>query len=258
MGLIALFAAIFLFQSRSLAAQLRLSWSDNSDNEEGFEVQRWTPNTGFIAIAIVGGNVSAFTDSTVVPGSSYCYRVRAFNAEAISGYSNLGFATTPTTVRVSRFGSGAGSVLSSPPGIDCGNDCIEPYASGTVITLVPFPAEGSVFAGWSGDCTGTSSCTLTIDADHSVTATFRARNAYTLKVTLAGIGSGIVSSDPTGIKCPSGNCATSYDEGTEVQLSASPNPGYVFAGWSGACSGSKSSCAVTMDAAKSVTATFTK
>ncbi|MGH7817082.1 MAG: tandem-95 repeat protein [Candidatus Binatia bacterium] len=177
MGLIILAASLMMHQSDAPAAQLRLTWSDNSDNEEGFEVQRWTPNAGFVAIAIVGGNVSAFTDSAVLPGSPYCYRVRAFSADAISDYSNLGCATTPTTVSVSRFGSGAGSVLSSPPGIDCGNDCIEPYASGTVITLVPLPAAGSVFAGWNGaGCAGTGVCMFNIETDLSVTAVFDSIN----------------------------------------------------------------------------------
>jgi hypothetical protein len=177
MGLVALSASIILVQSESLAAQLRLNWSDNSDNEEGFEIQRMTPDTGFVAIAIVGTNATNHTDLNLAAGSTYCYRVRAFNAEAISNYSNLGCATTPTTVSVSRFGSGAGSVLSNPPGIDCGNDCVEPYPRGTLVTLTPNPAEGAIFAGWSGaGCAGTGACIFNVETDLSVTAFFDTLN----------------------------------------------------------------------------------
>ena len=170
---LALIAAIFFFRSVSPATQLRLSWTDNSDNEEGFEVQRMSPGSGFLAIAIVGANTTGFVDSNLAAGATYCYRIRAFNADAISDYSNLGCATTRLTVSVSKFGSGAGSVLSQPPGISCGSDCVEPYQSGTIVTLVAMPAEGSVFAGWSGAvCAGVGDCIFNVQSDISVTAIF--------------------------------------------------------------------------------------
>ena len=72
-----------------------------------------------------------------------------------------------------------------------------------------------------------------------------------------GTGSGTVTSTPAGIDCGT-DCSESYDYGTEVTLSAVAATGSTFAGWSGAnCSGT-GSCVVTMDAAKSVTATFTQ
>jgi len=177
MSLIALSASVIMLQSELSAAQLRLSWSDNSDNEEGFEIQRKSPETGYLVVAIVGTNATGYTDQSLAAGSTYCYRLRAFNAEAISGYSNLGCATTPTTVSVSKFGSGAGSVLSNPAGIDCGNDCVEPYPRGTLVTLVPNPVEGSVFTGWSGAvCAGNSVCMFNVETDLSVTAVFDSIN----------------------------------------------------------------------------------
>ena len=97
MGVIALSASIITLHSASSAAQLRLSWSDNSDNEEGFEIQRMSPETGFLVVAIVGTNATSYADQSLAAGSTYCYRIRAFNAEAISLYSNLGCATTLTT-----------------------------------------------------------------------------------------------------------------------------------------------------------------
>lgn len=173
--LLILFVLAFAFISqhnRSLAAQLHLSWSDNSDNEEGFEIERSTSATDFVHIAIVGANVSSFVDSSLATGETYCYRVRAFDAAIFSHFSNIGCATTPVAVMVSLFGSGMGTVVSNPAGIDCGNDCIEQYPRGTIVTLIPNPAEGSAFAGWNGGCAGTAICMFNADTDVSITALF--------------------------------------------------------------------------------------
>ncbi|MFN3480867.1 MAG: SBBP repeat-containing protein, partial [Thermodesulfovibrionales bacterium] len=78
------------------------------------------------------------------------------------------------TLTVTKTGTGSGTVTSSPAGINCGTDCSEPYASGTVVTLTATPNAGSTFAGWSGDCTdiGNNQAQVTMDADKSCTATF--------------------------------------------------------------------------------------
>jgi len=74
---------------------------------------------------------------------------------------------------VHKAGSGGGTVTSAPPGINCGADCTEPYAKGTVVTLTAVPDAGSVFAGWSGDCSGSNpNTTVTVDTDRTCTATF--------------------------------------------------------------------------------------
>ena len=73
---------------------------------------------------------------------------------------------------VKRAGAGAGSV--SGPKISCGSDCSATYASGTDVTLSAKPASGSGLAGWSGGgCSGTSTCTVTMSGDETVTATFQ-------------------------------------------------------------------------------------
>ncbi|MFL5958956.1 MAG: PASTA domain-containing protein [Gaiellaceae bacterium] len=76
------------------------------------------------------------------------------------------------TLTVSKSGSGSGTVESSPAGIDCGTTCSRAYAGATIVTLTATPAAGSTFTGWSGECTGTGSCTVTIDSDKTVTASF--------------------------------------------------------------------------------------
>jgi hypothetical protein len=63
-------------------------------------------------------------------------------------------------------------VTSNPTGINCGSDCSESYAAGTSVTLTVSPAGGSTFAGWSGMCSGTGTCQVTMDSTKSGTASF--------------------------------------------------------------------------------------
>src|SRR5205823_6033285 len=98
-------------------------------------------------------------------------------------YTTLFRSSTTLTVRdqvgrvslsVIRAGAGTGSVSSSPPGISCGTDCSEAYDSGTSVTLTASPASGSTFNGWNGcDAVSGATCTVTMSAARSVTATFQ-------------------------------------------------------------------------------------
>ncbi len=155
---------------------------------------------------------------------------------------------------VSKTGSGSGTVTSNPSGINCGGTCSANYSSGTNVTLSASPTSPSTFGGWSGACSGTGTCIVSMTAARSVTATFNGTSSYALTVAKSGSGSGTVTSNPSGINCGS-TCSASYSSGTAVTLSASPASGSTFGGWSGACTGT-GSCIVTMTTARSVTATF--
>ena len=78
---------------------------------------------------------------------------------------------------------------------------------------------------------------------------------YLLTVNKAGTGTGHVSSNPAGIDC-GWTCSSYFPQDTTVTLTATPDPGSTFSGWSGGCSGTNPSCAVTISQAKTVTATF--
>jgi hypothetical protein len=77
---------------------------------------------------------------------------------------------TTYTLTVSKTGSG--TVSSSPSGISCGTTCSATYASGTSVTLTASPASGYSFSGWSGACSGTGACTVSMSQARSVTANF--------------------------------------------------------------------------------------
>jgi len=148
--------------------------------------------------------------------------------------------------------SGAGALACSGSGGEC-------YAFGASVTLTPQPAAGYQFSGWAGACSGTAACTLTMAGDRDATATFAPLPGavrHTLTVQRAGSGSGRVHSTPAGILCPS-DCSEELLAGTQVTLTAAPDGDATFAGWSGACTGAAINCTVTMDAAKTVTASFT-
>jgi hypothetical protein len=161
---------------------------------------------------------------------------------------------------VETAGSGSGIVVSNPAGIDCADDCNESYAQGTLVTLTARPDDTSEFVGWSDGCSGAKSrCTVTMNDARFVTAIFAAPGRSTTRVglTVTEAGAGTVTSSPAGIDCGS-TCSWQYDSDSVVTLTASPDPGSRFAGWSGACATTAVQCLVTMDGARSVTATFVR
>jgi hypothetical protein len=154
---------------------------------------------------------------------------------------------------VTRLGAGAGSITSQPSAIDCGSTCGAAVLQATQVTLTAVAGPGDTFMGWGGDCSGIGTCVLTMGGDHAVTATFTP--AYDLSVTKTGAGNGGVTSAPAGIDCGPA-CTWGFLDGTVVTLTAAPDAGSSFAGWSGACSGSSLTCQVTLDRARSVGAAF--
>ena len=68
---------------------MRLTWSDNADNELGFRVQRALGSQGsFALVGQVAANDTTFTDTTAKGGKTYRYRVQAYNLVGSSGWSN--------------------------------------------------------------------------------------------------------------------------------------------------------------------------
>ena len=145
--------------------------------------------------------------------------------------------TTTTTYALTTSGTGSGGV-SPLPGTYT-------YLDGESVTVTATPDQGNRVASWSGDCSGTgSTCALTMDADKTASVTFE-RITHSLTVTVTGDGT----------VTPGGT--TTQNEGDEVTLTASWNDAtHDFTGWGGDCSGATTTCVLTMDANKSVTATF--
>jgi len=169
-------------------------------------------------------------------------------------------ATTPPVVESAALAvstSNGGTIVSTPSGISCGTNCSVSYDTGTVVTLTATPATGYSFYGWSGACTGTTAtCAVTMSTTKSVAASFTAAAEVQQEtLTVTPNTQGTFTSSPSGINCGS-SCSADYSSGTVVTLTEAPSAGYTFTGWSGACSGTASTCAVTMSSAQSVSATY--
>ncbi len=128
------------------------------------------------------------------------------------------------------------------------------YTYGTSVSLTATPNTGYTFAYWSGALSGTQNPqNLTMDSNKSVTAHF-SPICYTLNLNVQPSDSGDVTPDPTkSASCPADN---QYTYGTSVSLTATPDPGYRFANWSGDLTGAQNPKSLTMDGDKSVTAHF--
>ncbi|HEY7326763.1 MAG TPA: hypothetical protein VH592_03940 [Gemmataceae bacterium] len=81
-----------VFSSR----QMNISWQDNSNNETGFILQRSTNGGSWTTISKVGANVTTYSDNTVYRGTTYSYRVCAYNSFGDSAFSNTTGSITPS------------------------------------------------------------------------------------------------------------------------------------------------------------------
>ena len=172
-------------------------------------------------------------------------------AIAAGGYHSLALKADGTVV---GWGDDAGGMLDVPSGLGQ----VVAIAAGASHVLA-LRADGTVVA-WGYGGLGALDVPEGLVDVTAISAGWAhnlavGRIVRTLSVSLAGGGSGRVSSSPAGIDCGT-SCSSAFDVDTTVMLTASPADGMVFAGWTGACAGSSETCAVTVSAATSTTATF--
>lgn len=148
-----------------------------------------------------------------------------------------------------------GTVTSTPAGINCPTTCSATFAQGTQVTLTASPASSYSFSGWSGGCSGSSACTITLNANTTIAANF-SQSTYQLTVTGPTGNTGTVTSNPSGINCPT-TCSANFQKNAQVTLTPSAASNYSFTGWGGACSGT-GTCAITLTANSTVSANFSQ
>jgi hypothetical protein len=148
---------------------------------------------------------------------------------------------------------GTGTVESDVPGVDCAAGCATEWDAGSVVSLEALAGDGQRFVRWSGACTGSDRCAVTLSAAQSVTALF-APERYGLVISLAGNGS--VSG--AGATCRATRCQRSVTSYAPLRLRARPPAGWRFAGWGGGCRGVGAVCTVQMTKATSVKARFVR
>jgi subtilisin-like proprotein convertase family protein len=117
------------------------------------------------SVTLQGNLVAGVTDDVSVQSN--------FGAGASGNTAALGLR--PPTLTVAKTGDGSGVVTSNPVGISCPSSCSAAFDDRSEITLTVAAARSSTFAGWSGGgCSGDDTCTVTMNGDQSVTATFEA------------------------------------------------------------------------------------
>jgi uncharacterized repeat protein (TIGR02543 family) len=226
-----------------------------------------TPSTTVTLTAHPNGGGSVFWSGCTSTAGTLCTvtvgtTVQSVTATFSGGGAAPPIATNTLTVTV----EGDGYVVSSAgsTGLHCtaagGAGCSTSVAANTTVTLSAVSASGNSadFQDWVGDCSAftSTSCTLTMNTSRTVEADFAGGDTtYILSGQVTG--SGTISG--AGLSCTSlggGGCSEPQAAGATVTLTATPSAGATFGGWGGACSGTSSSCAVSMTNAKSVTATF--
>ncbi|HSO88074.1 MAG TPA: Ig-like domain-containing protein, partial [Draconibacterium sp.] len=187
-----------------------------------------TPNTGYKFTNWTEGLTIVSTDAT------YAFQLNA-SRNLVANFTAI---TTETfTLNVTAVN---GTVLKVP--------VKTAYNSGDVVVLTATPETGFTFTGWTGDATGSQNpLSVTMNANKNITANFTENlpNTFTLNVTAFN---GSVLKDPN---------LNAYNNGDIVLLTATPNSGYTFTGWSGDANGSQNPLSVTMNDNKNITANFT-
>lgn len=129
-----------------------------------------TPDVGSVFSGWSGGGCT---------GTGTCTVIMSANSTVTATFSLV----PPPTLAVTKSGTGSGTVTSSPAGINCGVDCSEAYASGTLVTLTATADIGSTFSSWSGDA-DCSDGQITMNASKTCTATF---NPDTVQILASGL-----------------------------------------------------------------------
>jgi hypothetical protein len=166
----------------------------NSGANQSFTV---APNSGYqIAdVTVDGASVGAV--------ASYLFGSVMANHTIVASFK----LPATYTLSVAKSGTGTGTVSNSPTGTS--------FSAGTPVTLTAAPDANSTFSGWSGGgCSGTSPCTVTMNGNTSVTATF---NLQTYTITASTV-------DSNGSISPQG--AVTVNSGTSQTFTIKPNIGY--------------------------------
>ncbi|MUH52218.1 MAG: hypothetical protein F2789_13520, partial [Actinobacteria bacterium] len=108
---------------------------------------------------------------------------------------------TPTSKVLSVSTTGTGTVTSNIGGVNCGATCQVAYEPASTVVLTATPGNGQSFMGWSGDCSGISTCTVPMGGNHLVGAAFGTATSKLLSVAFSGTGTGTITSSTGGIQC---------------------------------------------------------
>ncbi|HEX2229509.1 MAG TPA: hypothetical protein VHM64_20425 [Candidatus Binatia bacterium] len=185
-----IFIAVVGWLSHAGAADLQLSWTDNSDNESGFSIERKTNTSGtFAPIANVGTNVTTYVDSGLAAATNFCYRVRAFNSAGNSAFTPEACKSTPagTPPPLFDFSLSHGGNKSVIRGQSVSNAITATLVSGSA-QAISFSTSG-LPSGVTDSYSSSNSCTPTCSRTLNITtASSTATGSYPIRVSATGGG----------------------------------------------------------------------
>lgn len=160
--------------------QIDLAWTDNSSNETGFAIERAISGGSFVQVATTAAGVNTFSDTGLLPSTTYTYQVRAFNGSVFSEYSNTASATTQIAPTLHVGDLDATTTLSSSR-----------WSATVTITVHDgnhLPVAGVVVSGaWSGSATGTANCTTGANGTCSLTKSNIKTNIASVTFTVSDL-----------------------------------------------------------------------
>ncbi len=254
------------------APRLRARVLDGDGNVVNDRAATWRSDAPAVATISETGNVTTLTVGT---------------ARFTASLGTLSTTVTASVVRppaalevVGAAGSGRGTVRSTPAGIDCRVDeaattgtCSFTFPGDANVELRSIPDDGNLFAAWGEECSASSrenTCTVRMSTARRASARFSALRRITIAPSATSDGRGRVTGS-AGLDCvitagaASGNCSVQVEQGTNVALTATPEPRsdgtptrQLFAGWGGDCSAANgAACAFTAGATNTnATVTF--
>ncbi|MCL2100905.1 MAG: InlB B-repeat-containing protein, partial [Fibromonadales bacterium] len=219
---------------------------------------------------VVGGAVTPSSQQDVIPGTSV-----SIMATPNPGYKFVNWAVTSGQAQFTNASEASTNVTPSSNAIVTANFELLTYKLttdnttggsvsvnnvisngttthnyGTKITVTANPADGYGFVGWTGGLTSASAqMEITMDGDKELTANFQPRTINSYKLDISSTEGGGVERDPN---------LVDYTPGTSVTVTAMPNTGYHFTGWSGSATHTNNPVTIIMNADAKLTASFQK
>lgn len=118
------------------AYQINLAWIDNATDEYGFFIERSLNGLDWTNIDVLGENMTSYSDVNVFPGTTYYYRVRAYNGSGYSAYSNVVNLTTPAGLSLTASGYKIKGMQTVDLSWSAGNvSAVDIYRDGALIAL---------------------------------------------------------------------------------------------------------------------------